>query len=261
MLLGFTPLAVVAIRSSIAVILLLAYLLVFKRAFFYIYPLGLAGCAIAGFVNGVGSIFYYTALSRLDTSIGQLLYSFYPLFVALWLVLDRQSVSRITILRLLLILPGVYLLVSNAQHKIDLVGAAMSKDLITVSPETLMEEALEIFRTHRISGAPVLNNGELAGIVSIEDLIHCLQKNDLKAPVGHYMPLGNLAETYSQLLILNPQINWLLLYRFNDRVFELDDREIKSGLDGIPFTEPEIIAALRKMISDGIRTVQTGDPE
>lgn len=75
------------------------------------------------------------------------------------------------------------------------------------------------------------------------------------------MPLGNLAETYFQLLILNPQINWTFLYRFNDRAFELDDHEIKSSLDGIPLTEPEIIAALRKMISDGIRTVQTGDPE
>jgi Predicted permease, DMT superfamily len=125
MMLGFTPLAVVAIRSTIAAFLLLLFLLLFRKSFFYIYPLGLAGCLIAGFVNGVGSIFYYTALSRLDTSIGQLLYSFYPLFVALWLIVDRQSVSHITILRLLLILPGVFLLVSNSQTGIDLLGAGM----------------------------------------------------------------------------------------------------------------------------------------
>jgi drug/metabolite transporter (DMT)-like permease len=108
MLLGFSPLAVVAIRSTIAALLLLLFLFLFRKSFFYIYPLGLAGCLIAGFVNGVGSIFYYTALSRLDTSIGQLLYSFYPLFVALWLIADRQSVSRITVLRLLIIIPGVF---------------------------------------------------------------------------------------------------------------------------------------------------------
>lgn len=124
MMLGFTPLAVVAIRSTIAALLLLAYILIFKRAFLYIYPLGLAGCVLAGVINGIGSIFYYTALSRLDTSVGQLIYSFYPLFVALWLIVDRQSISRITILRLVLILPGVYLLISNAQQKVDLVGAA-----------------------------------------------------------------------------------------------------------------------------------------
>ena len=124
-LLGFTPLAVVAIRSTIAAFLLLFFLFFFKKSFFYIYPLGLAGCVLAGFVNGVGSIFYYSALSRLDTSIGQLLYSFYPLFVALWLVVDRQTVSRITILRLLIILPGVYLLISNAKQTVDLVGAGL----------------------------------------------------------------------------------------------------------------------------------------
>lgn len=124
-MLGFTPLAVVAIRSSIAASLLLFFLLLFKRPFFYIYPLGLAGCASAGFVNGIGSILYYSALARLDAGIGQLLYSFYPLFVAFILLVDRQSVSRITLLRLTLSLPGVYLLISNSQKAIDWMGALM----------------------------------------------------------------------------------------------------------------------------------------
>jgi drug/metabolite transporter (DMT)-like permease len=124
-LLGFTPLAVVAIRSTIAALLLLFFLLIFKRSFFYIYPLGLAGCIAAGLVNGVGSILYYSALARLDASIGQLLYSFYPLFVAFILLVDRQSVSRITLLRLVISLPGVYLLIANSQTTIDWMGALM----------------------------------------------------------------------------------------------------------------------------------------
>lgn len=122
---GFTPLAVVTFRTTIAVLLLFFFLLAFKRSLFYIYPLGLIGCLAAGVVNGLGSILYYSSLSRIDASIGQLLYSFYPLFVAFWLILDRQSVSRITILRLLLILPGVYLLLSNSTQKMDYLGAGM----------------------------------------------------------------------------------------------------------------------------------------
>jgi drug/metabolite transporter (DMT)-like permease len=122
-ILGFTPLAVVAIRTTIAALLLLVFLLIFKRSFFYIYPLGLAGCMVAGIINGVGSILYYSALSRLDAGVGQLLYSFYPLFVAFWLFVDRQSISRITLIRLTLSLPAVYLLISNSQQKIDLLGA------------------------------------------------------------------------------------------------------------------------------------------
>lgn len=125
MLLGFSPFAVVAIRSTIAALLLLAFLLIFRRSFFYIYPIGLVGCIIAGFVNGVGSIFYYTALSRLDASVGQLLYSFYPLFVAIWLLMDRQSISRITVLRLLIVMPGIFLLVAHSEKGVDLTGALM----------------------------------------------------------------------------------------------------------------------------------------
>jgi len=107
-LLGFTPLAVVAFRTVIAFSLLLGLTLIFQRQFFYIYPVGLAGCLLAGFFNGLGSILYYSALSRLDASVGQLLYSFYPLMLALWLLLDRQTISRLTYLRLAISLPGVF---------------------------------------------------------------------------------------------------------------------------------------------------------
>ena len=122
-LLGFSPLAVVAVRTTAACLLLLAFLGLFKRSYFYIYPIGLAGCLAAGFINGIGSIFYYSALARLDAGIGQLLYSFYPLFMIFWLILDRQSVSRVTLLRLCFVVPGVFLLFHNPTRQIDLLGA------------------------------------------------------------------------------------------------------------------------------------------
>jgi CBS domain-containing protein/anti-sigma regulatory factor (Ser/Thr protein kinase) len=67
------------------------------------------------------------------------------------------------------------------------VDQVMTRELITVTPDTLMKEALEIFRKDRISGAPVVKDGELVGIVSIEDLIHCLQHNELDSTVSKYM--------------------------------------------------------------------------
>jgi CBS domain-containing protein/anti-sigma regulatory factor (Ser/Thr protein kinase) len=63
----------------------------------------------------------------------------------------------------------------------------MTKDPCVVSPETVMEDILEIFRKNRISGAPVVIDGQLVGIISIEDLIRCLKANDLAAPVSKYM--------------------------------------------------------------------------
>ena len=125
MLFGFTPLAVVAIRSCLAVLLLFLFLLIFRRGYLYIYPLGALGCILAGVVNGVGSILYYTALSRLNASVGQLLYSFYPLFVALWLFLDRQPISHMTLIRLILTVPGIFLLIGSSSSQVDLPGAAM----------------------------------------------------------------------------------------------------------------------------------------
>jgi drug/metabolite transporter (DMT)-like permease len=124
-LLGFSPLAVVALRTGIAVLLLLVIMAVFQRPFFYIYPVGLVGCLIAGFFNGIGSILYYTGLSRLDASIGQLIYSFYPLFLALWLLLDRQPIHKITFFRLAMALPGVVLLISSGSKPVDIPGALM----------------------------------------------------------------------------------------------------------------------------------------
>jgi len=124
-LFGFSPLAVVAFRTGIAFILLLIIMLIFYRQFLYIFPVGLVGCLLAGFINGLGSILYYSALSRLNASVGQLLYSFYPLFVALWLLLDRQTISRLTFFRLGLSLPGVYLLLRSGSSPVDWTGALL----------------------------------------------------------------------------------------------------------------------------------------
>ncbi len=122
---GFPPLGVVAWRTLIATLMLLALMLLRYRHLLRIYPLGLAGCLLAGVINGVGSLFYYSALGRIDAALGQLLYSLYPLFVALIAWLDHTRPTRITWLRLGLALPAVYLLTqSHASHP-DWVGMAM----------------------------------------------------------------------------------------------------------------------------------------
>ena len=122
---GFSPLAVVTLRTGLATALLIAAMAVFRRGFFYIYPVGLVGCVLAGFLNGLGSILYYTALNRLDASIAHLIYSFYPLFVALLQRMDSQPISRLTFFRLILSIPGVYLLVSAGQQSVDWLGAGL----------------------------------------------------------------------------------------------------------------------------------------
>ena len=122
---GFSPLAVIALRTSIAALLMLALMGFRMRPFLYIYPLGLTGCILAGFINGLGSILYYTALSRLEASLAHMLYSSYPIFLAFWLMLDHQPITRMTFIRLLLTVPAVALLVGTGAHTVDLAGAWM----------------------------------------------------------------------------------------------------------------------------------------
>ena len=50
-----------------------------------------------------------------------------------------------------------------------------------------MEEVSELFRAKRISGAPVVKDEKLVGVLSIEDLIRCLREYDLQSPVSKYM--------------------------------------------------------------------------
>ena len=119
---GAPPLAAVAFRTLLAATLLFLVLLFFRRKYFYIYPAGLLGCLLAGGINGLGSLFYYSALARIDAALGHLLYLLYPFFVALWLWFDHQPPSRLTALRLALILPGLFFLTHANHYAIDTLG-------------------------------------------------------------------------------------------------------------------------------------------
>ena len=114
-IMGFSPLAVVALRTSLAAILMFVIMAIFRRQFLYIFPVGLAGCFLAGMINGFGSILYYMALGQLPASLGQLLYALYPLFVAVFTILDGQPVSRLTLIRVGIAGLAVFLLTSTGQ--------------------------------------------------------------------------------------------------------------------------------------------------
>jgi drug/metabolite transporter (DMT)-like permease len=120
----FSPYAVVALRTSMAALLLVLIIVIFRRRFLYIYPIGLLGCILAGATNGVGSIFYYVGLSKLNASIAQMLYALYPFFVAFWLQLDKQSPSRLTVFRIMIAILSAFLLTRAPAGQIDSWGVA-----------------------------------------------------------------------------------------------------------------------------------------
>jgi CBS domain-containing protein/anti-sigma regulatory factor (Ser/Thr protein kinase) len=64
---------------------------------------------------------------------------------------------------------------------------AMTTRVITVTPQTTIAEFREVLRANRISGTPVVDEGQMVGIISIEDLIKALAVGQINATVGEKM--------------------------------------------------------------------------
>ena len=54
------------------------------------------------------------------------------------------------------------------------VADTMTRNVITVSPDTQVQVAAKLMLTHRIGGLPVVKKGELLGIITETDLLHAL---------------------------------------------------------------------------------------
>ena len=78
------------------------------------------------------------------------------------------------------------------------VSRVMTSSLLSLSPTATMKELEDLLREHRISGAPVVVDSKLVGIVSIEDLIHALEVQRLEAPVSDFMTSEDLVLAYAQ---------------------------------------------------------------
>lgn len=67
------------------------------------------------------------------------------------------------------------------------VGEIMAAKMVSVGPDQTMAEFRLVLRDNRISGTPVVENGKLVGMVSIEDLINTLTDNAIDTPVRERM--------------------------------------------------------------------------
>jgi CBS domain-containing protein/anti-sigma regulatory factor (Ser/Thr protein kinase) len=68
------------------------------------------------------------------------------------------------------------------------VESVMAKNVVVVDPATPMAEVRELMRSKRISGAPVVVDGNrIVGIVSITDIMEAMEKGKLNSPVSENM--------------------------------------------------------------------------
>ncbi|MBN2043676.1 MAG: DMT family transporter [Anaerolineales bacterium] len=231
---GVNPLGVVAMRTLFATLLLFVAMLLFQRKYLYIYPAGLIGCLMAGIINGIGSLFYYSALGKIDAGLGQMLYMLYPFFVAFWMFLDKQSISRITIYRLLIAVPAVFLVVQTGENSSGEVWIGILMMLVssvlyalhlpvnqrvlydipapTVTLYTLLAMSVVVVPTYLLSGQyqhPVEINGAWVPVLMLT-LVTFFSRLTLFTGVKHLGGLQTALLGLSELLItLILSIIWL----------------------------------------------------
>jgi len=75
-----------------------------------------------------------------------------------------------------------------ADPKMTSVGDVYSQDLISVEPDSDLEEAVQLMARHQVRRLPVVENGRLVGIVAQADI--ALRKNETKT--------GELVEAISE---------------------------------------------------------------
>lgn len=79
---------------------------------------------------------------------------------------------------------------------------AMSRDLISVPPDATMNEVRKIFRDKRISGLPVVEQGALIGLISLERFITCIMNGGINEVVK-----DNMTKKVQSLYATDPLIH------------------------------------------------------
>ena len=64
---------------------------------------------------------------------------------------------------------------------------AMSKPPVTAAPTDSLRSIQLSMKTHRFSGVPITHDGELLGVVSIEDIINALDQGHINEPAEKWM--------------------------------------------------------------------------
>ncbi len=65
----------------------------------------------------------------------------------------------------------------NRRSKETRVRELMTQDVITITPSTTIDEAMEIMTRHRIRHLPVVEDGKVVGVVSIGDIVKTVIEN------------------------------------------------------------------------------------
>lgn len=137
------------------------------------------------------------------------------------------------------------------------VGQVMKRDVVTISPDMPVEEAAQVMIQHRIGCLPVLENGELVGIISDTDIFRVFVEGlggghpSLRITVVIPEQVGSLARVVDHIAAMGGNIHSLGTFwgkRPEDRVIVVRVERVDRDA---------LVEALRR---DGIQIQHVWEP-
>ncbi len=134
-----------------------------------------------------------------------------------------------------------------AKTKIETI---MTKKVITVTPDTLLEEASLLMREHQIGGLPVLEGNKLVGIITETDIFDAFieimgfrdKGTRITVDVGVDHP-GVLAEVSSIIAAHNINITHLAAFR-SELIVRVNTTNVEEIIDAIKAKGYQILSVL-----------------
>ena len=139
-----------------------------------------------------------------------------------------------------------------------LVRRFMTSDVFTLSPDQTCHEALAEFQRRKIRRAPVMDNGQLVGIVSERDLLHIL-------PGTYAQASSQAGEDTMALPVRHIMRTQVVTLGLNDHLAKAASLMLKNRIGGVPvvhdgklkgiITESDVFKALYVMLSSSAGSI------
>ena len=174
---GVDVVTVAALRTILAAAVLWAIILLFAKQLAISSTPAMVSSMLVGAINGVGSLFYYSSISRIDASLGQLINITYLIFVTILLRLLGQRISKLTLGRMGLAIVAIYLLTRGGTAAPDWVGVGFM--LIAA-----LSYAIQLVFSQRIMvdiPAPTMAVYAMTGMAAVVGLAWLV----VRPPLGH----------------------------------------------------------------------------
>ena len=127
------------------------------------------------------------------------------------------------------------------------IEAVMQRDVVTVTPQTSILTVKHLLLEHHISGLPVMADGKLVGLITISDVIECLEHQNDACLVQEKMACPPFISVYGDESVVHALNK--IAHQHERRLLVFDHQENFIGI----ITTGDITTGLLKAVNLGIR--------